>query len=278
MLKIKITDPITNEYFEFFDNSNGCILNNFEGFEFSDIKSVVDDVPGVIGAAFVASGNGKRPFMFGGEFVGSNALSDRRAMLLPMRKNGHLKLVEFTTYDHLDLQCEADITKITSPYQNALKAFQIQLVAPDFRFYSQTLHEDSMEESQILGGTPIPTPVPIDFSGSEETGGKIFNNAGNDSAPVVFTIHGPGNGFTVRNDTLQQQFRINYELELGDEVVIDTKNRTVTLNGIYNIYSALEGYFWELEPGDNLIYFVADSDADENTLLDLEWRDAYNGV
>ena len=278
MLKIKIKDTITNEEFEFYDNANGCILNAFEGFEFSEIKSVVDDVPGVIGSAFVASGNGRRPFSFAGEFIGNDRFSDRRDMLIPMRKNGHLKLVQFTTYDNLALQCDADVTRVSNPYNNSIHAFLVQLVAPDYRFYSQTLHEDSMEESQILGGTPIPTPVPIDFSGSEETGGKIFANVGNDQAPVVFTIHGPGNGFTVRNDTLQQQFRINYELEIGDEVVIDTRNRTVILNGSYNIYSALEGYFWELEPGNNLVYFVADSDADENTILDLEYRDAYNGV
>lgn len=278
MLNIKITDPITLKSFEFYDNDNGCLLNSFEGFEYPDVKLAINDVPGVIGATYVASGFGRRPLSFAGEFVGANRFSDRRAMLAPMRKNGSLKLVEFTTYDLLELQCEAEISKVSNPYNNSVHAFLVQLVAPDFRFYSQLLSTHTMAESQILGGTPIPTPVPIDFDGSGGSGGVTITNNGNEQTPVIFTIHGPGTGFTVRNDTLQQQFKINYTLVEGDEVVIDTKARTVMLNGSYNIYSALEGYFWELDPGNNLIYFVADSGADGHTLLDLDWRDAYNGI
>lgn len=278
MLKIKVTEQSNNVSYEFFDNSANSILKGFQGFDYPSIKSAVADIPGKIGAAIVASSYGRRIISWNGEIVGSDVFGERRDMLSALRQVGTMKLIQFTTYDNLDLQCEAEITKVDSPYNHMIQAFLIEAVAPDFRFYSQALHEDSMPESQIEGGTPIPTPVPIDFDGSSGSGGLEIENAGNEDTPVALTIKGPGTGFTVRNDTTQQQFRINYTINLGDEIVIDTKNKTVLLNGTYNIYSALEGYFWELTPGTNRIFFIADSDADENTLLELEWRDAYNGI
>lgn len=278
MLKIKVTEQSNNISYEFFDNSENCVLNGFQGFDYPNIKSAVADIPGRIGSALIASSYGRRIISWNGELVGSDVFGERRKMLSAMKQVGTMKLIEFTTYDNLDLQCEAEITKVDSPYNHMIQAFLIEAVAPDFRFYSQTLHEDSMAESQIEGGTSIPTPVPIDFDGSESNGGLNIVNLGNEDTPISFTIKGPGEGFTVRNDTTQKQFRINYAISVGDEIVIDTKNKTVLLNGTYNIYSALEGYFWELVSGTNRIFFIADSDADENTLLEMRWRDAYNGV
>lgn len=278
MIKIKVTDQLNNVSYEFFDLSESSILNGFNGFDYPSVKSVVVDIPGKIGSAMVASSYGRRIFSWNGELVASDVFAERRSMLSALRQTGEMKLIQFTTYDNLALQCEAEITKVDSPYNHKIQAFLIEAVAPDFRFYSQTLHTDSMAESQIEGGTPIPTPVPIDFDGSTASGGLEITNAGNEDAPISFIISGPGIGFTVRNDTTQKQFRINYTLVAGDEVVVDTKNRTVMLNGTYNIYSALEGYFWELVPGTNRIFFVADSGASDDTLLELEWRDAYNGI
>jgi phage-related protein len=278
MLKIKVTDQLNNVSYEFFDLSDNSILNGFNGFDYPSIKSAVADIPGRIGSALIASSYGRRIFSWNGELVGSDVFGERRKMLSALRQVGEMKLIQFTTYDDLALQCEAEITKVDSPYNHQIQAFLIEAVAPDFRFYSQTLHEDSMAESQIEGGTTIPTPVPIDFDGEAGAGQLEIENAGNEDSPISFVIKGPGTGFTVRNDTTQKQFRINYTIELGDEIVIDTKAKTVLLNGTYNIYSALEGYFWELAPGTNRIFFVADSGADENTLLELEWRDAYNGI
>lgn len=278
MLKIKVTEQSNNVSYEFFNNSENCVLNGFQGFDYPNIKSAVADIPGRIGSALIASSYGRRIISWNGELVGSDVFGERRAMLSAMRQVGTMKLIEFTTYDNLALQCEAEITKVDSPYNHMIQAFLIEAVAPDFRFYSQTLHEDSMAESQIEGGTSIPTPVPIDFDGSGSSGGLNIVNLGNEDTPISFTIKGPGEGFTVRNDTTQKQFRINYAISVGDEIVIDTKNKTVLLNGTYNIYSALEGYFWELVSGTNRIFFITDSSADENTLLEMRWRDAYNGV
>lgn len=278
MKKIKVIDQSDNTEYEFFDNSSNCVLNGFDGFDYPSVKSVVADIPGRVGSALVASSYGRRIISWNGELVGSNVFAERREMLSALRQVGVMKLIQFTTYDDLLLQCEAEITKVDSPYNHMIQAFRIEAVAPDFRFYSQTLHSISMGESQIGGGTPIPTPVPIDFDGSGNAGGVEIQNSGDEDTPISFIISGPGTGFTVRNDTTQKQFRINYTINDGDEIVIDTKNRTVMLNGTYNIYSALEGYFWELAVGTNRIFFVADSGAGANTLLEMKWRDAYNGV
>lgn len=278
MNKIKVTEQSSNTEYEFFDNSENCVLNGFQGFDFPSIKSAVADVPGIIGSAIVASSYGRRIISWNGELVGDDVFEERRKMLLALRQTGKRKLIEFTTYDNLDLQCEGEITKVDSPYNHKVQAFLIQAVIPDYRFYSQELHKVSMGESQIEGGTAIPTPVPIDFDGSGNIGGLEVINGGNEDSPIWFTIKGPGTGFTVRNDTTQKQFRINYTIEDGDEIVVDTKNKRVMLNGSYNIYSALEGYFWDLAVGTNRVFFVADSDASEDTLLELEWRDAYNGI
>lgn len=278
MLKIKVIDKLNNQEYEFNDNSENCVMSGFQGFDYPDIKSAIADIPGEIGSALIASSYGRRIISWSGELIGSDVFAERRDMLSALRQSEAKKLIKFTTYDNLELQCEAAITRVDSPYNHKIQAFLIQATAPDYRFYSQILHEDSMSESQIEGGTAIPTPVPIDFDGSQEAGGLEVENEGNENTPVSFIVKGSGEGFTVRNDTTQRQFRINYAIGVGDEIVIDTANKTVMLNGTYNIYSALEGYFWELIPGTNRIFFIADSGADENTLLTLQWRDAYNGV
>lgn len=277
MEKIKVIDQDTNQSYEFFDNSDHCVMNKFEGFEYPDVKGVVVDVPGKKGAVYITSSFGRRVFSWAGEFLGTNFLGERRLALAPMTQNGRMKLIQFTTYDGLELQCEADITKVVTPYNHTIQAFLVEAVAPDFRFSSQELHTLSMGESQITGGTPIPTPVPIDLSGSQ-SGSTTVTNSGSDLTPVKFKIDGPGTGFTVRNHNIQKQFRINYTLSASDSVVIDTTNRTVILNGITSIYSAIEGFFWALIPGDNEILFVADSGSTSATKLTMEWRDAYNGV
>lgn len=275
MKHIKVTNT-QGESFEFYDNSNGVIIRDFNGFEYPRVKTVIATVPGVGGDKYLTSRFGGRRISWQGDLVGSNVFSKRRDLLKVMKQDGTLKLVQFKTYDGLELQVYAEVTGIPFPYNHKIQTFLMQMEAPDFRFLSQEEHSATMGESQILGGTPIPTPVPIDFSDS--AGVIKYLNAGNEQSDVNYIIHGPGEGFTVRNQTTQRQFYINYAIGEGDTIEIDTRNRTVLLNGTINIYSALQGEFWTLISGENEILFGADSGANANTLLEIIWRDSYLGV
>jgi phage-related protein len=239
--------------FTFYDNQNNIILNKFEGFEFSSFKSIFDEVASN-GAIYTGAKFGKRRLAWSGDILGSDVYTLRRQMLAVLTQNKTIKTLKFTTYDDINLQCEAEIVKVLFPYTHQIHSYLIEAVAPDWRFYSQTLQS-------------------VDITASE-----TVNNAGNEQTMPIFKIYGAGEGFTITNTTTGESFELSTVLDSDDYITVDCKEKTVIKNGTSNIYKDFSGEFFSIVSGDNDLEFAIDSDDDENTKLNVTFRSAYRGV
>lgn len=254
MKSIKITNQTTNDTFTFYDNDQDTILRRFDGFEYAEVKMALDDVSGDPGSTYVTSSFGRRNMSFQGDLVGSTIFSDRRDLLKALRQTGEMKLFEVTTYDDLQLQFEAEIRRFTNPYTHMIHTFLFELTAPDYRFYSQTESSDDLSANTTANVTA----------------------GGTDSSIPVFTITGPGNNIEVQNNDSGLFFNIG-DLSAGEVVVVDSRTKTVTLDG-NPAFSIFTGDFFYLDPGANSLSFNISSGSTGATNLNVKFRDAYNGL
>lgn len=275
MKSIKITDVENSVSFTFEnDRALGGLINQVEGFEYPQAIPVVQDVArnGAIG---VTTKFGRRNCSFVTRFT-CDVLDTRQEMLAALRQTGELKLIQFTTLDDLTLEFYAYVKRVLAPYTSMKKPVLIELEAPDWRFLSQTSFEFETAQTVLSGGGTIPgampwaIPIPVGAP-------SVIDNIGTDEADPVFTIDGPGTLFTVGNQTTGEEFIINQSLSAGETIEVDVANRTVLLNGTTSIYSSLSGDFWTLQPGMNVIRFLA-SGRDTPTLLTIAYQYAYLGV
>jgi len=253
MKQIKITDQDTSESFTFYDNANGTILRSFDGFEYPEVLTSIEDVAGKGGAHYINSKFGRRRMSFQGDLVGADKFSQRRELLTILRQRGTMKLFEVTTYDDLLLRFEAEIIRLTMPYTHQIHSFLFELQSPDWRLFSQT----EEEETVTVGGS------------------DTITNNGTELTDVIFTLNGPGTSIDIQNFETGESFSID-DLIADDEVIINTLNKTVTKNGD-DSYSIFTGDFFGLQPGDNTIGFDV-SGSTGATSLTLTYRHAYNGI
>lgn len=282
MKQITIIEQANNKSYTLYDSGANNVLQEYEGFEFADVRNSIDNVAGDYGAVYVNSKYGRRRLAVRGEFLGGDIFNQRRLLNRALRQTGTIKLLKFTTYDDLLLQCEAELAKLVNPYTHKIHGFMIEFAAPDWRFYAQELQSHDIGQTIIRGGASIPATIPMSIaqptSVSTELSNIITNN-GNEQTDPIFTISGPGTGFTIGNVTADKEFFLNATLVEGDEVIIDVKRRTVVKNGVTNLYSNFSGDFWSVLPGQNELRFLVNSGLTiDITNLNIAFRDAYNGI
>lgn len=282
MKQITIIEQQDNRQYTLYNVGEHNVIREFEGFEFAEVRPSIDLVAGDYGAVYVNSKYGRRRMGIRGDFTGTDIFNQRRLLNRALRQTGTIKLVKFTTYDDLLLQCEAEVAKLVNPYTHKIHTFLIELIAPDWRFYSQTLKSNNIAQTSIIGGASIPAAIPMSIASPTATDSALSNiitNDGNEKTDPVITIHGPGTFFTIGNVTLDEEFTLDTTLNDTDEVVIDIKTRTVVKNGTTNLYGDFDGDFWSIAPGQNELRFLINSGLELGvTNLNVAFRDAYNGI
>lgn len=112
------------------------------------------------------------------------------------------------------------------------------------------------------------------FGGTSSTDGQFILNAGNRPTPLQFTINGPCDTPTIRDDTYGHALAFNIILASGETLVIDTYYKTVKLNGINNRRGKLINPDWFfLQPGSTFIRYNAVSGVGSS--LDIRYRSAW---
>lgn len=267
--------------FTFYNNALGTILREFEGFDYPEVRTSIDDIAGTVGAIYINSKFGRRRMGITGDLIGTDVYEKRRQLVKVLRQTGSMKLLQFTTYDDLPLQCEVEVVSYKNPYTHQIHTFLIELVAPDYRFYSQTETTVNIGRSVLLGGGSIPTAVPMSLplSAASELGvNTIVTSIGTEQTDPIITIYGPGTNFTLRNESIDAELLLTLTLTSEDSVVIDIKNKTVVKNGVTNVYTNASGDFWSIQPGENDLTFLVQSGFTTDTLLEIKYRDAYGGI
>ena len=248
MKTITITETSENITFTLDENEIGTL----EGWEYPSVRSVVEDISGSKSSVYVTSKFGRRRFSI--QALVRQGLDDRRTMLKAMRQTGFLKLLKFKTLDDLELQAEVEILNLIYPYTKVQKPFLIEMVAPDWRFYSQTL-------------------VNTDSADTEQT----ISNSGNEKTYPVFKINGPFTSVSTANLTTGEDFTLVETILDGEYIEIDCFNRTVKDDDGNSVIGNFTGDFFGLVSGNNLLQFNP-TGSGGNTSLETIYRHAYNGI
>lgn len=247
MKTIRITETTKNKYFEITGNQIGQL----EGWEYPTIISAIDDIPGNTGALYVNSKFGRRRFSIQG-YISGEGFDDRIAIGLALRPTGILKTLTFTTLDNLTLQTYVDILSFEHKYAKKGTSFLIEMVAPDPRFFSQTLHDTTFDNSDT----------------------KNVTNAGNEFTCPSFKLTGAGTYWTITNNTTGKSFSIQRTISGTDYIEVSVQNRTVLLNGITSVFGDFTGDFFCLDPGINSIT-TSVTGGDGTTAIHVYHRDSY---
>jgi len=151
-----------------------------------------------------------------------------------------------------------------------------------FPFFEGTAHDETQSVTSFDTGIVVPSPVPGPLLGtsasSSPTDPLITANNGSANAYPIFTLRGPGTGFTVTNSTTGQSFTISNTLVAGDVVEIDTWKQTMKLNGADVGLATFSGSFIYLPYGNSTITLSVDSGDTSATTLQTTWNDTYLGL
>lgn len=152
---------------------------------------------------------------------------------------------------------------------------QFRMFAEDPRLYAATLTSVNIPFATGGGtGFGFSLGFSFGFGGSSSSDGLLVTNSGNRSTPPTFTITGPVETPTIRDDTYGHVLTFNISLAAGETLVIDTQYRTVKLNGTTNRRSTLSDPDWFfLQPGQTFLRYNAVSGAGSN--LNVQYRHAW---
>lgn len=204
---------------------------------------------------------------------------DRKAMIdaLPI---GSTITVDITNFAGETYRIEANVTDAKIEYRQGGRSsdFLIQLTAGDPLFYStddgdiQTAHITRVTQ----GGYVTPYDLPVNWaSGSSPT---VVTNNGEVLYLPRIEIHDQADNPVLINQTTGERFELDINLVDGDEVVIDMKKRTVTLNGSNIIGNKTDdSTWWGLVVGPNSIVLDSNSGGD-NVTADIYWRNGVRGI
>lgn len=160
--------------------------------------------------------------------------------------------------------------------RTGMTAIQFLLFAEDPRIYSSDLVSGTLPFGSItINGIGFNMGFNIDFGGGQVPASAVLSVGGNRPTPVVFTVNGPVTDPVITNETTDSVLAFkNIQLIAGQELAIDTGNRTVLLDGISNVRSKLVDPDWFLlVPGDNFIGFGAATGT--SSTLDYAFRNAW---
>lgn len=126
----------------------------------------------------------------------------------------------------------------------------VQLVATDPRIYDATETALTTGLAAVSGGVGFPVTFPVGF-GSGGTGGTVTaTNSGGFATDWTATISGDCVNPVIENLTTGQLLSFAITLNLGDTLVVDSKSRSLVLNGTASRTFTIQpgSAWWTLPP------------------------------
>lgn len=154
--------------------------------------------------------------------------------------------------------------------------FEVPLIAADPRKFAVAVSSSSVGLASTSGGMSFNATPNFTF-GTVGTGGQlVLTNAGTVDTPCRYTIAGPVDNPAIQHIGLSLTLTFGISLLTGDLLVVDTRDRTVVLNGTASRRGTLAaGSQWfDLQPGANTVRFLAPSYVAAATLT-ADFRSAW---
>lgn len=155
-------------------------------------------------------------------------------------------------------------------------SIQFSMFAEDPRIYDSVLSSASVPlGAQVFTGFGFNLGFSFGFGGTSTTTDQVtIIIGGNRPTPPIFSIAGPVTNPRILNDVTGDELRFAIDLGVADVLTIDTKYKTVRLNGTSNRRDSLIAPDWYfLEPGSNTLRYRAESVA--ASTLTIYYRNAW---
>ena len=149
---------------------------------------------------------------------------------------------------------------------------------PSGTLTSGNLNSITLAETGVPTGAVLPWTLPVLLG--TVSGSATLANTGNGSATVDIEITGPGEGFTILNQTTGKLFKIDgLTLVAGQKIQITGSTLTVTQSGVSIFqYVTSDSEFITLAPGNNNLALYVDSEATSDTKAVITWYNTYVGI
>jgi hypothetical protein len=163
------------------------------------------------------------------------------------------------------VMCRVEQRDFKSSFETARGKSQgsVQLVAPDPLIYSADLHSELF----ILP------------SGQTQLTARVYNAGDHEDGtyPYIY-ITGPCTNPRIQNLADDgRTIRLDVILSAADTLLIDVRNRILTINGVGRFdIRRNDNQWWNLVPGDNdIVYQRAAGNTGAGSNFTIEWRDAW---
>ena len=149
---------------------------------------------------------------------------------------------------------------------------------PSGTLTSGNLNSIILAETGVPTGAVLPWTLPVLLG--TVSGSATLANTGNGSATVDIEITGPGEGFTILNQTTGKLFKVDgLTLVAGQKIQITGSTLTVTQSGVSIFqYVTSDSEFITLAPGNNNLALYVDSGATSDTQAVITWYNTYVGI
>jgi hypothetical protein len=263
-------------------------LEEITGFDSPNVRQSVEDIPEYDGAVAGNFYYGSRPVTMSGRIVAASATERNQAVANLQRVlrglrphlggDGFIHIQMFPTgMPWMYAKAKIQNLRITGGY---VKNFQISMICPDPRIYSQEQHSDSSSATAgAVFGAPWPLAWPVVWGGGTGASAIVnVENVGNIGTPPTLRVYGIIDNPEIRNETTGQSIFIdNVSLAAGEYIDIDVATRTAVSSVSGNIYSRVRfpgTTWWLLEPGVNDIQLRGVSTG-AGVQVTVYWRDAW---
>jgi hypothetical protein len=229
-------------------------------------RNDLEDRAGEHGAHDAATLYGPRVIDLAGTALAPDRLTmldakDRLAAVLDPRVLGVLEVTEAHLVRHAHVR-HASEPKAADVNSRSFR-WSLQLVAPDPLRYARAGTTVATLEPDLPGGLIPPITPPVMLAQVSAGGLASVTNAGNHDSLPLLTITGPVTDPTVENITTGERARLQLTVAAGDTLELDSRNRSVLLNGTANRRGALlaGSAFPRIIPGVNAIRFSGSAGA-----------------
>jgi Phage tail protein. len=152
------------------------------------------------------------------------------------------------------------------------------IYVPSGTITSGNLNSVTLEQTGVPTGAVLPWTLPVLLG--TVSGSATLNNDGNGYATIDIEITGPGEGFTILNQTTGILFKVDgLTLTAGQKIQITGDDLTVTQSGVSIFqYVTSDSQFITLAPGNNNLALYVDSGATSDTQAVITWYNTYVGI
>lgn len=278
---IKIGDTIT-----FGGNSKFQITPPLSGLTSPDIRTGDGLYAGVDGGYVSSQLYGFRNIVISGFYIGKTCqeADELRQQLMSELHIRYLYPIFITSFSGKHYFVEGYITDRRSDITNPTSGeFQITIHCPDPIIYDggDGIASDSAWFEQTFykeqpGGFNIEYQVPVQWV----TGQMATNieNLGTVAAYPIITLSGKFTNPKITNLTTNEFIELERETTVSDTIVIDMKERIITLNGVSIASSrTIDSSWWTLLQGNNKIVLETNNSSDNN-FGTIKYKVGYLGI